>query len=125
MSALVLTTYYLGVWYCGVVLCSRRDRRRRSSRDRDSRSDRRRGGDRDRRDDRDRDSSNGNRSVYCRNVHGRARHDDLRKIFEKYGEVKDVYIPKDFHTGEPREFAYVQYVPYVICHTPSQPSSHH
>ena len=38
------------------------------------------------------------------------RHDDLRKIFEKFGEIKDVYIPKDYHSGEQREFAYIQFV---------------
>jgi hypothetical protein len=26
------------------------------------------------------------------------RPDDLRKEFEKFGEVRDVYIPKDFYT---------------------------
>lgn len=34
---------------------------------------------------------------------------ELRKIFEKYGEVVDVHIPRHFHTGLPRGFAFVTY----------------
>ncbi len=53
------------------------------------------------------------------------RQEDLRALFEKFGDVKDVYVPKDFHTGQPREFAYIQYaasslsiccVPYAALH---------
>lgn len=39
---------------------------------------------------------------------------DLRNIFSQYGEVKDVYIPRDFYTGRPRGFAYVEY-PFHEC----------
>jgi hypothetical protein len=29
--------------------------------------------------------------------------------FGKFGELKDVYIPKDFHTGQQRDFGFVEY----------------
>ena len=37
--------------------------------------------------------------------------EDLRRLFSQYGRVTDVHIPLDHYvyTGEPREFAYVQY----------------
>lgn len=34
---------------------------------------------------------------------------ELRSIFEKYGQVKDVYIPMDFHTRVPKPFAFVEF----------------
>lgn len=37
------------------------------------------------------------------------REDDLRKSFEQYGEVEDIYMPKDRNTGESRGVAYVKY----------------
>ncbi|KAJ8025853.1 Serine/arginine-rich splicing factor 10 [Holothuria leucospilota] len=30
-------------------------------------------------------------------------------MFSKYGSISDVYIPLDYHTREPRGFAYIQY----------------
>ena len=33
----------------------------------------------------------------------------MRRIFSKYGPVKDIYIPLDYYTKEPRGFAYVQF----------------
>eukprot|EP00245_Coleochaete_scutata_P014973 TRINITY_DN649_c0_g1_i1.p1 TRINITY_DN649_c0_g1~~TRINITY_DN649_c0_g1_i1.p1 ORF type:complete len:232 (-),score=15.19 TRINITY_DN649_c0_g1_i1:614-1309(-) len=38
------------------------------------------------------------------------RPDDLRAPFERYGPIKDIYLPKDYHTGEPRGFGFVQFV---------------
>jgi FUS-interacting serine-arginine-rich protein 1 len=38
------------------------------------------------------------------------RSEDLRIPFERYGVVKDVYLPKDYYTGEPRGFGFVQYM---------------
>lgn len=26
------------------------------------------------------------------------RSDDLRRVFDRYGEIRDVYIPRDFYT---------------------------
>ncbi|KAB2598252.1 serine/arginine-rich SC35-like splicing factor SCL30 [Pyrus ussuriensis x Pyrus communis] len=36
--------------------------------------------------------------------------EELRAPFERYGEVRDVYMPKDYYTGEPRGFAFIQFV---------------
>ncbi|CAM9765104.1 unnamed protein product, partial [Hapterophycus canaliculatus] len=36
--------------------------------------------------------------------------EDLRRIFEKYGELGDVYMPRDLRTGEPRGFAFVRFM---------------
>jgi RNA recognition motif-containing protein len=49
-------------------------------------------------------------SLFVRNLNPATRFLFLKKKFEKYGEVRDVYIPRDFHTKEPRGFAYVQYL---------------
>ena len=38
------------------------------------------------------------------------RSEDIRKMFSKYGEISDVYVPLDYYTREPRGFAYVQYL---------------
>ncbi|XP_075255455.1 uncharacterized protein LOC142348135 [Convolutriloba macropyga] len=50
-----------------------------------------------------------NSSLFVKNVHRDVRVDELRNLFERYGRVKDVYIPLDYHTREPRGFAYVQF----------------
>jgi RNA recognition motif-containing protein len=34
---------------------------------------------------------------------------DLRRIFEKAGRIKKIYIPKDFYTGENKNFAFIDY----------------
>lgn len=39
--------------------------------------------------------------------------DDLKEIFCRYGTVRDVYIPVDYHTREARGFCYVEY-PYTL-----------
>ncbi|RLN43331.1 serine/arginine-rich SC35-like splicing factor SCL33 [Panicum miliaceum] len=35
--------------------------------------------------------------------------DDLRRPFGKFGRIKDVYLPRDYYTGDPRGFAFIQY----------------
>uniref|UniRef100_M8B3G3 35 kDa SR repressor protein n=1 Tax=Aegilops tauschii TaxID=37682 RepID=M8B3G3_AEGTA len=35
--------------------------------------------------------------------------DDLRRPFAQFGRLKDVYIPRDYYTQEPRGFGFVQY----------------
>ncbi|KII67052.1 Serine/arginine-rich splicing factor 10 [Thelohanellus kitauei] len=47
-------------------------------------------------------------SLFIRNVENSIRSSDLRRIFEKYGPVRDIYIPLDYYTREQRGFAYVQ-----------------
>ncbi|KAJ2169127.1 hypothetical protein GGF45_005503, partial [Coemansia sp. RSA 551] len=34
---------------------------------------------------------------------------DLRTAFEKYGKIKDVYIPMDYYTKESRGFGYIEF----------------
>lgn len=46
-------------------------------------------------------------SLFVRNVRHDARPEDVRKLFSKYGDISDVYIPLDHHTKEPRGFAYL------------------
>ncbi|CAH0477072.1 unnamed protein product [Peronospora belbahrii] len=48
-------------------------------------------------------------SLLVRNISRRLRPEDLRKEFERYGEIRDVYIPKDFYTKEPKGFAFVEF----------------
>ncbi|XP_057523017.1 serine/arginine-rich SC35-like splicing factor SCL30 isoform X2 [Amaranthus tricolor] len=54
------------------------------------------------------DSNNG--SLLVRNIPLDCRPEELRVPFERFGPVRDVYIPKDYYTGEPRGFAFVQFV---------------
>lgn len=55
-----------------------------------------------------REQNNG--SLLVRNIPLTCRSEDLRGPFERYGPVRDVYLPKDYYTGEPRGFAFVQFV---------------
>ncbi|KAL3521106.1 hypothetical protein ACH5RR_019255 [Cinchona calisaya] len=49
-------------------------------------------------------------SLLVRNIPLDCRPEELRVPFERFGLVRDVYLPKDYHTGEPRGFAFVQFV---------------
>uniref|UniRef100_A0A2P2K5L2 Serine/arginine-rich SC35-like splicing factor SCL30 isoform X2 n=1 Tax=Rhizophora mucronata TaxID=61149 RepID=A0A2P2K5L2_RHIMU len=49
-------------------------------------------------------------SLLVRNIPLDCRPEELRIPFERFGLVRDVYIPKDYYTGEPRGFAFVQFV---------------
>ncbi|GMH20698.1 hypothetical protein Nepgr_022539 [Nepenthes gracilis] len=51
-----------------------------------------------------------NGSLLVRNIPLDCRPEELRVPFERFGVVRDVYIPKDYYTGEPRGFAFVQFV---------------
>ena len=48
-------------------------------------------------------------SLKVDNLTYRTTPEDLRHAFEKYGEVGDVYIPRDRFTRESRGFAFVRY----------------
>ncbi|KAJ4722286.1 Serine/arginine-rich SC35-like splicing factor [Melia azedarach] len=77
-----------------------------------SRSPRSRG--RKRNDDEPRRSYGDRRSpapsgLLVRNLPLDARPEDLRVPFERYGPVKDVYLPKNYYTGEPRGFGFVKF----------------
>ncbi|GAB2299843.1 hypothetical protein Dimus_033897 [Dionaea muscipula] len=49
-------------------------------------------------------------SLLVRNIPLDCRPEELRVPFERFGVVRDVYIPKDYYSGEPRGFAFVQFV---------------
>ncbi|XP_073140625.1 serine/arginine-rich SC35-like splicing factor SCL30A isoform X2 [Henckelia pumila] len=49
-------------------------------------------------------------SLLVRNLRRDCRPEDLRRPFGQFGPLKDVYLPRDYHTGEPRGFGFVQYV---------------
>ncbi|XP_057978977.1 serine/arginine-rich SC35-like splicing factor SCL30 [Malania oleifera] len=49
-------------------------------------------------------------SLLVRNIPLDCRPEELRVPFERFGVVRDVYLPKDYYTGEPRGFAFVQFV---------------
>nr|CAB3503431.1 unnamed protein product [Digitaria exilis] len=48
-------------------------------------------------------------SLLVRNLRRDCRPDDLRRPFGKFGRVKDVYLPRDYYTGDPRGFGFIQY----------------
>ncbi|KAL9319296.1 hypothetical protein ACSQ67_015813 [Phaseolus vulgaris] len=49
-------------------------------------------------------------SLLVRNLHRDCRAEDLHGPFDQFGPVKDVYLPRDYYTGDPRGFGFVQYV---------------
>ncbi|XP_031247852.1 serine/arginine-rich SC35-like splicing factor SCL28 [Pistacia vera] len=53
--------------------------------------------------------SPGPSGLLVRNLPLDARPEDLRIPFERYGPVKDVYLPKNYYTGEPRGFGFVKF----------------
>ncbi|KAA8548537.1 hypothetical protein F0562_000196 [Nyssa sinensis] len=63
---------------------------------------------RDSRSRRDRRSP-GPTGLLVRNISLDARPEDLRIPFERFGPIKDVYLPKDYYTGEPRGFGFVKF----------------
>jgi len=48
-------------------------------------------------------------SLLVRNLRRDCRPDDLRRPFGKFGRVKDIYLPRDYYTGDPRGFGFIQY----------------
>lgn len=49
-------------------------------------------------------------SLKVDNLTYRTTPEDLRRVFERCGEVGDIYIPRDRYTRESRGFAFVRYV---------------
>ncbi|CAI9282143.1 unnamed protein product [Lactuca saligna] len=47
--------------------------------------------------------------LLVRNISLDSRPEDLRIPFERFGPVKDVYLPKNYYTGEPRGFGFVKF----------------
>ena len=52
-------------------------------------------------------------SLKVDNLTYRTTPDDLRRVFERCGEVGDIYIPRDRFTRESRGFAFVRCVTLV------------
>ncbi|CAL8469299.1 g8840 [Coccomyxa elongata] len=48
-------------------------------------------------------------SLLVRNLSRSVTIDDLRYVAEKYGRLRDVYIPKDYYSGEPRGIGFIEY----------------
>ncbi|XP_066379632.1 serine/arginine-rich SC35-like splicing factor SCL33 [Miscanthus floridulus] len=48
-------------------------------------------------------------SLLVRNLRRDCRPDDLRRPFGKFGRLKDIYLPKDYYTREPKGFGFIQY----------------
>eukprot|EP00238_Polyblepharides_amylifera_P007971 CAMPEP_0196580762 /NCGR_PEP_ID=MMETSP1081-20130531/30455_1 /TAXON_ID=36882 /ORGANISM="Pyramimonas amylifera, Strain CCMP720" /LENGTH=233 /DNA_ID=CAMNT_0041900733 /DNA_START=66 /DNA_END=767 /DNA_ORIENTATION=- len=48
-------------------------------------------------------------SLLIRNLPRDIRPEELRHPFERYGPVRDVYLPRDYFTGQPRGFGFVEY----------------
>uniref|UniRef100_A0A0E0EEV0 RRM domain-containing protein n=1 Tax=Oryza meridionalis TaxID=40149 RepID=A0A0E0EEV0_9ORYZ len=48
-------------------------------------------------------------SLLVRNLRRDCRPEDLRRPFGQFGCLKDIYIPRDYYSGEPRGFGFVQY----------------
>ncbi|XP_074307032.1 serine/arginine-rich SC35-like splicing factor SCL30A [Silene latifolia] len=49
-------------------------------------------------------------SLLVRNLRHDCRPEDLRVPFGRFGPIKDVYLPRDYYSGEPRGFGFVQFV---------------
>eukprot|EP00195_Chlamydomonas_chlamydogama_P017281 CAMPEP_0202901572 /NCGR_PEP_ID=MMETSP1392-20130828/14333_1 /ASSEMBLY_ACC=CAM_ASM_000868 /TAXON_ID=225041 /ORGANISM="Chlamydomonas chlamydogama, Strain SAG 11-48b" /LENGTH=109 /DNA_ID=CAMNT_0049588155 /DNA_START=151 /DNA_END=476 /DNA_ORIENTATION=- len=48
-------------------------------------------------------------SLLLRNLPRSVTADDVRYHTEKYGPLRDVYIPRDYYTGAPRGIAFVEF----------------
>ena len=61
------------------------------------------------RDGRRRDEGPEGVSLLVRNVTNAITTEDLQQAFGRIGEVRDVYIPRDYHSQQPKGFAFVEY----------------
>jgi RNA recognition motif-containing protein len=48
-------------------------------------------------------------SLLIRNVSPNITTQDLQQAFGRIGELRDVYIPRDFHSQQPKGFAFIEY----------------
>jgi len=48
-------------------------------------------------------------SLLVRNVAPTITTEDLQMAFGRIGEVRDVYIPRDYHSQQPKGFAFIEY----------------
>ncbi|XP_071734016.1 serine/arginine-rich SC35-like splicing factor SCL28 [Rutidosis leptorrhynchoides] len=47
--------------------------------------------------------------LLVRNIALDSRPEDLRVPFERFGPLKDIYLPKNYYTGEPRGFGFIKF----------------
>merc|ERR1712227_730166 len=50
-----------------------------------------------------------NTSLYVRPIDATMRPDEVKALFGQFGHVRDVHIPIDFNTRQPRGFAYIEF----------------
>lgn len=62
-----------------------------------------------RRERRRRDEGPPGVSLLVRNVSPDITQKDLQQAFGRIGDVRDVYIPRDFHSQQPKGFAFIEY----------------
>ena len=48
-------------------------------------------------------------SLLVRNISPEISTQDLQMAFGRMGEVRDIYIPRDFHSQQPKGFAFIEY----------------
>jgi hypothetical protein len=48
-------------------------------------------------------------SLLIRNIAPQLTTDELRSAFARIGEIRDVYIPQDYHSKQPKGFAFIEY----------------
>ena len=48
-------------------------------------------------------------SLLVRNVSPNITPHDLHQAFGRIGEIRDVYIPRDYHSQQPKGFAFIEY----------------
>lgn len=48
-------------------------------------------------------------SLLVRNVSSEISPQDLQQAFGRIGDVRDVYIPRDYHSQQPKGFAFIEY----------------
>ncbi|OMJ78367.1 hypothetical protein SteCoe_21851 [Stentor coeruleus] len=51
-------------------------------------------------------------SLLVRNIDQQVKPDELREFFSKFGDVRDVYIPRDYYTQKSRGFCFVEFLKY-------------
>ncbi|XP_047313645.1 serine/arginine-rich SC35-like splicing factor SCL30A isoform X1 [Impatiens glandulifera] len=49
-------------------------------------------------------------SLLVRNLRHDCRQEDLRRPFGQFGPLKDIYLPRNYYSGEARGFGFVQFV---------------
>ncbi|CAF1003573.1 unnamed protein product [Didymodactylos carnosus] len=54
-------------------------------------------------------SRNLSASLYIRNVSERARYEDLKRLFSRYGKIVDITVPLDYYTRDAKGYAFVEF----------------